>query len=114
MVGSLTGAIVGNIKAALAAAFPKNSWHRTFKAFKLPSPCSNSKSDRASREQIKRMLVRLFEGAGYEEAERGKMWSEWLRFLPASEASFKAGLTSRQAWARASRDFPSCPTAETP
>ena len=100
---------MGNIEAALAAAFPKNSWHRTFKAFKLPSPCSNRKSDRASQEQIKGMLVRLFEGAGYEEAARGKMWSQWLRLLPAAEASFQAGLTSRQAWARASRDFPELP-----
>ena len=100
---------MGNIEAALAAAFPKNSWHRTFKAFKLPSPCSNRKSDRASQEQIKGMLVRLFEGAGYEEAARGRMWSQWLRLLPAAEASFQAGLTSRQAWARASRDFPELP-----
>ena len=102
-------AIVGNIEAALRAAFPKNSWHRTFKAFKLPSPCSNRKGDRASQEQTKGMLARLFEGAGYDDAARGKMWSEWLRLLPAAEASFQAGLTSRQAWARASRDFPELP-----
>lgn len=39
-------AIVGNIEAALAAAFPENCWHHTFKAFKLPSPCANTQAER--------------------------------------------------------------------
>ena len=106
---------MGNIEAALAAAFPKNSWHRTFKAFKLPSPCSNRKIDRASQEQIKGMLVRLFEGAGYEEAARGRMWSQWLR-LCCQLLRLAFELVSRRAKrGRGLQEIsPSCPTAETP
>ena len=96
-------AIVGNIAAALAATFPTNCWHRTFKAFKLPSPCSNGQAEGGAQSDVKAMLLRLFDGAGYDQAARTTMWSQWLRLLPAAEAGHRSGLTFRQAWARASR-----------
>ena len=51
------------------------------------------------------MLLRLFDGAGYDQAARTTMWSQWLRLLPAAEAGHRSGLTFRQAWARASREY---------
>ena len=55
------------------------------------------------------MLLRLFDGAGYDQAARTTMWSQWLRLLPAAEAGHRSGLTFRQAWARASREYPELP-----
>ena len=99
-------AIVGNIAAAKEAAFLTNCWHRIFKAFKLPSPRSNGQAERGAQSDAKAKLLRLFDGAGYDQAARTTMLSQWLRLLPAAEAGHRSGLAIRQAWALASREYP--------
>ena len=93
-------AIVGNIAAAKAAAFPTNCWHRIFKAFKLPSPCSNGQAERGAQRDVKTKLLRLFDGAGYDQDARTTMLAE---------AGHRSGLTIRQAWAQASKEYPELP-----
>jgi hypothetical protein len=55
---------------------------------------------------VKSQLLRLFEGAGYEKDKRKEMFDEVVSLLPAAEAGARNGLTCRQAWAKASRDYP--------
>jgi len=98
--------IVGNIEANARAVFPANSWMRTFRAWKLPSSLSSRGASPEARKEVKRQLLRLFEGAGYEKDRCKEMFCEVVSLLPAAEAGARLGLTCRQAWAKASRDYP--------
>ena len=100
-------AVVENIFVALDAIFAAESNHFLLSGFHLPSPLgasASSCSDTARQDRkkdVNKVLARLL---GSQDTSRG--YSEFLHLLTAAEAFFTGGKTTKQAWAAASRNFP--------
>ena len=103
--------IVHVVRLLCGAYRPKNAWVHELRAFRLPSPLSMGEGpadagdgDMARhRAECEQSLSRIFgEGRLPPEATI----KELKRLLPFAEAHARHGASTRQAWARASADFP--------
>ena len=106
--------VVANIKELLKIYRPTSSWFQAFAAFSLPSPmsvadtaaraASSSAADTAARAtQCRESLERLCVEA---KLPRKQALAEWQRLLPRAQVFHKNGCTAREAWGRASAEFP--------
>jgi hypothetical protein len=84
------------------------SWQHCFSAFQLPNALSGKKrasrsSDAALQEKVKGLLEKLFTTAGF---NPGAALQQFLRLLPSAESHFSQGACEKDAWCRASSEFP--------
>ena len=85
--------VVKNIKELFKVYRPEDSWLAMFTAFRLPSPPGCT-------EKLQRILAE----AKLQQPREALV--EWQRLLPRAEALQKAGCSTREAWGRASAEFP--------
>ena len=103
---------VANVVTLGAVYRPESSWFKVFEAFALPSPMSEDVAGSAAtygapQKTCVSSLERICRAAQipFEDAFR-----EWRALLPRAEVFSKAGASMRQAWGRASGEFPEYPT----
>ena len=102
---------VANVVTLGAVYRPESSWFKVFEAFALPSPMSEDVAGSAAtygapQKTCVSSLERICRAAQipFEDAFR-----EWRALLPRAEVFSKAGASMRQAWGRASGEFPEYP-----
>ena len=117
-VQNVVGAILRRIQKVVANVVtlggvyrPESSWFKVFEAFALPSPMSDNVAGSAAtygapQKTCVSSLERICRAAQIplEDAFR-----EWRALLPRAEVFSKAGANMRQAWGRASAEFPEYP-----
>ena len=88
--------VVKNIKELFKVYRSESSWLAMFTAFRLPSP----RGCISCTERLQRIIAetRL--------QQPREALVEWQRLLPRAEALQKAGCSTREAWGRASAEFP--------
>ena len=88
------------------------SWQSQFASYRLPSPWNQQSHDfshlrerdrETLKSKLRASLVRIWATAG---RDTEQCWCEYLKLLPRAEANYKEGMSLKQAWAAASRDFP--------
>ena len=84
--------VVKNIKELFKLYRPEDSWLAMFTAFRLPSPPGCT-------EKLQRIIAEA-------KLQQPQALVEWQRLLPRAEALQKAGCSTREAWGRASAEFP--------
>ena len=84
--------VVKNIKELFKVYRSEDSWLAMFTAFRLPSPPGCT-------EKLQRIIAEA-------KLQQPKALLEWQRLLPRAEALQKAGCSTREAWGRASAEFP--------
>ena len=102
---------VANVVTLGGVYRPESSWFKVFEAFALPSPMSDDVAGSAAtygapQKTCVSSLERICRAAQipFEDAFR-----EWRALLPRAEVFSKAGANMRQAWGRASAEFPEYP-----
>ena len=98
-------AIVGNLRACASAAFPPNHFLRAVQCYSLPSKLVQPDAHRDDTRSTKESFRRIFETCGFAAVSQ-QMLAELTRMAPAADAAFARGLTVRQSWATAARDYP--------
>ena len=103
--------LVLNVKEVVKVYRPEHAWQDRFHAFRLPSPWGPGLSFASMPEPARtdlRARIQADMRAVVERAEGDPeaVWSDFLRLVPSAEAHQRNGATMREAWARASFDFP--------
>ena len=99
--------VVANIRELLKVYRPNQSWFNAFAAFALPSPlgaaASASGGGEVASAACRASLERICSEA---KLPKKKAMAELERLLPRAEVFCKNGCNPREAWARASAEFP--------
>ena len=103
--------VVKVLEAFMTAEMPQCAWQRRLKGFQLPSPLhEHPKFQHLTAEEkthlktiARTSLLTLFHHASL---PAKKVYLELKQLLPAAEAHRAAGASIREAWGRASADFP--------
>ena len=93
---------IANMKELGKVYRPFTSWFQAFEAFALPSPLSAASAE-AEQEACRASLERI---AGAAKLPFAEAFDDWKLLLARAEVFNKTGATTREAWGRASAEFP--------